>query len=117
MVTKNLGVEETRRLLEDRDEEVGDGRGDGEDEDNADEEESARDVTHLAVVQRETDGDVALHSHASQDERGGARGEDRCHDLRMGEEGGGRAQRLTMVYSGYFVDHRVIFSFTTCCGF
>lgn len=99
MVTKNLGVEETRRLLDDRDEEVGDGRGDGEDDDDADEEESARDVTHLAVVQRETDGDVALHSHAGQDERGGASGEDRCHDLRMGEEGGGRAQRLTTVYS------------------
>lgn len=82
VVTKNAGVEETQRLVDDGDEEVGDGRRGGEDEDDADEEDGARDRAHLAVVQREADGDVALQGHASQEERGGAGGEDCCHDLR-----------------------------------
>lgn len=82
VVAKNGGVEETQRLIDDGDEEVGDGRRGGEDEDDADEEEGARDGAHLAVVQGEADGDVTLHRHTGQDERGGAGGEDRCHDLR-----------------------------------
>lgn len=82
MVAENGGSEETQRLVDEGDEEVGCGRGGGEDEDDADKEEGARDCAHLAVVQREADGDVALHCHAGQDERGGAGGEDRRHDLR-----------------------------------
>lgn len=82
LVAKNGGVEETQRLVDDGDEEVGDGRRGGEDENDADEEEGARDGAQLAVVQGEADGDVTLHRHTGQDERGGAGGEDRCHDLR-----------------------------------
>ncbi len=82
MVAKNGGMEETRRLVDDGDEKVRDGRGSGEDEDDTDEEEGTRDGAHLAVVQGEADGDVALHRHASQDERGGTGGDDRCHNLR-----------------------------------
>lgn len=87
VVAKDGGVEETQRLVDDGDEEVGDGRGGGEDEDDTDEEEGARDGAHLAVVQGEADGDVALHRHAGQDEGGGAGGEDRCHDLRETNRG------------------------------
>lgn len=49
VVTKNGGVEDTR-LLDNCDQEVSDGRGGGEDEDYADEDEGARDGAHLAVV-------------------------------------------------------------------
>lgn len=83
VVTKHRGLEETRGLLDDGDEEVRGRRRGGEDEDGADEEEGAADGAHLAVVQREADGDEALQSHAGQDERGGAGGEDRRHHLRM----------------------------------
>lgn len=82
VVAENGGVEESLRRVDDGDEEVGDGRRGGEDEDGADEEEGARDGAHLAVVQGGADGDVALHRHAGQDERGGAGGEHRSHDLR-----------------------------------
>lgn len=83
MVTKNSGVEEAWRLLDDGDEEVGDGRGGGEDVDDTDEEGGAGDRAHLIVVKGVADGDVALHSHAGQDEGGGAGGEDGRHDLRV----------------------------------
>lgn len=85
VVAEDGGVEESWRLLEDGDEQVCDGRRGGEGEDDADEEEGAGDGAHVAVVQGEADGDVALHGHAGQDEGGGACGEDRCHDLREAE--------------------------------
>ncbi len=82
VVAKNGGVEETWRLVDDGNEEVCDGWGGGEDEDDTDVEESARDGANLDVVQGEADGDVAFHGHAGQDERRGAGGEDCRHDLR-----------------------------------
>lgn len=85
VVTEDGGLEDTRGLFDDGDEQVCDGRSGGEDEDDTDEEEGAADGAHLAVVQREADGDEALQSHAGQDERGGAGGEDRRHHLRTEE--------------------------------
>lgn len=82
VVTKNIPVEETNRLVDDGDEKVRDGWSSGEDEDDTDEDEGARDSAHLAVVQGEADRDVALHGHAGQDERGGTGGEDCCHNLK-----------------------------------
>lgn len=82
VVAEDGGVEEAGRLMDQSDQEVGEGRRGGEDEDDPDQEEGARDGAHLAVVQREADGDVALHRHAGQDQGGGAGGEDRRHDLR-----------------------------------
>lgn len=82
MVAKNGSLEEIWRLLDNGDEEVCDRWRDDEKEDDADEEEGARDGAHLAIVQGEADRGVALHGHAGQDERGGACGENGCHDLR-----------------------------------
>lgn len=82
VVAEDGRVEQRRGFVDDSDEEVRDGRSGGEDEDDTNEKEGTRDGAYLAVVQREADGDVALYSHASQDKRGGACGEDRCHDLR-----------------------------------
>lgn len=93
VVAKNGCVEETGRLFDDGDEEVCDRWCASEEEDATDEQEGARDCAHLAVVQRETDGDVALHSHAGKDERGGTCGENCCHDLR-------EAKRLCCEISG-----------------
>lgn len=82
VVAEDGGAERSRRFVDDSDEEVRDGRSGSEDEDDANEKEGARDGAYLAVVQGEADGDVALHGHAGQDERGGAGGEDGRHDLR-----------------------------------
>lgn len=82
MVAKNCSLEEIWRLFYDGDEEVCDRWRGGEEEDDTDEEEGARDGAHLTVVQGEADRDVALHGHAGQNERGGARGENGCRDLR-----------------------------------
>lgn len=81
VVTENGALEEGRGLCEGADEEVC-GRGGGrEDEDDADEEERAAHRARLAVVEGKADGDEALHGHAGEDERGGAGGEHRRHDL------------------------------------
>lgn len=81
VVTEDAAVEEGGALVEDGDEQVGDGRRCGEKQDAADQQQGAGGGEHLAVVQREADGDVALHRHPSQDERGGAGGEHGHHDL------------------------------------
>lgn len=82
MVAKNGALEEIWRLPDDGYEEVCDRWCDDKEEDGADKEKRARDCAHLAVVQGEADSNVALHGHASEDERGGARGGNGCHDLR-----------------------------------
>lgn len=82
VVAENAAVEEGGGLVHDGDEQIGDGWRDGEQQDAADQQEGAGDGAHLAVVQREADGDVALHRHAGQDQRGGAGGEHRRHDLK-----------------------------------
>lgn len=65
MVTKNGLVEETRRLLEDGDEEVSDWRGGSKEEDDPYEVEGAGHCAQVGVAQGDADGDEALHSHAS----------------------------------------------------
>lgn len=85
VVAKDGAAEEPGGLVDDGDEQVRDGRHDGEQEDAANQQEGAGDGAYLAVVQREADGDVALHRHAGQDERRGAGGEDGHRDLRETE--------------------------------
>lgn len=82
VVAKDAAVEESGGLVNDGDEQIRDGRRDGKQQDVADQQEGAGGGAHLAVVQREADGDVALHRHARQDERGGAGGEHGHHDLK-----------------------------------
>lgn len=89
MITKNGGLEETWRFLDNSDDEVCDGWRDGEEEDGTDEEYGTWDSAHVAVVQWKADRDVSLHSHTSQGERGGARGDNCCHDLREAKCSGG----------------------------
>lgn len=50
VVAEDGGVEEAQGLVDHGDEEVGERRHGGEDEDGADQEEDARDGAHLAVV-------------------------------------------------------------------
>lgn len=82
VVAEDAAAEEGGGLVDHGDEQIGDGRGDGEQQDAADQQEGAGGGAHLAVVQREADGDVTLQRHAGQDERGGAGGEHGHQDLR-----------------------------------
>ena len=85
VVAEHGRVEELWRLLGQGDEEVGERGGGREEEDDPDEDEGAAHGADVAVVHGVADGEVALHGHARQDERGGAGGEHRRHHLHRGE--------------------------------
>lgn len=90
MIAENGCVEELWWFFGHSNEKIGKGGSEAKEEYDPDDPHGACDRADVAVMEGETDGDVALQGHAGQDERGGTCGRHSGHDQRTA----GRCQDL-----------------------